>query len=472
MCATAGWSLELPDIISSNMVLQQKSPALLWGWAQPGSTVTVKPSWPQASSATATAGPDGRWDVHVATPQAGYTPYYIEITGDGQTVRLDDVLVGEVWFASGQSNMEMPLEGFEGQPVDGANLAIAHSGRYRDRIRMATVPRTQARVPQEKVGGVWRKSEPEYAPKMSAAAYHFAKELNEMLDVPVGIVSCPYGGASVESWMPEELLKNYPDIDLKALDDQTTWFWETPEVMYNGMLWPLHGYTVKGFLWNQGETNVKNPPVYAERFATMAHHWRQLWGNDTLPFITVELPPYIYGDGPDGISGAELREQQWKAAELAAPCEVVSSADLAYPGEEMVIHPRKKEQLGQRLAHKAAVKYYGVKGVCGDSPRFERMEVNGPTATLYVTGHEVGFYPFNNLQGFEVAGADGVLRPVQAKQVGTWGNWQLEVTNPTDEPIEEVRYAFRNIHPQANIFNCRQLPLVPFRARAPKPRKE
>lgn len=454
-------AIELPDVISNNMVLQQQSNALLWGWAKPGSHVKVTPGWDAKASAIARAQDDGRWEVRISTPNASFRNYEILIEGDGQRIRLTDVLVGEVWLASGQSNMEMPLDGFWGQPVDGANETIAHAAAYADRIRMATVPKTQRSHPQRTATGRWQKSLPSTAPRMSAAAYFFARELGDILNVPVGIICNAYGGSAVESWLPESILRTYPDVDWKAVHDSTKWSWNTPELMYNAMLWPLRGYTVRGVLWNQGETNVGHHATYPERFAAMAAEWRRLWNQPDMPFITVELPPYIYGDGADGTGGALFRQCQWHAAELAAPCEIVCSADLSTPDEPTVIHPRKKLALGQRLAYKSATKIYGVEGIGSESPRFTHAEMSGPKATLHFTDAAGGFHPRDNLRGFEVRGADGIWHPAKARHIDGLQECTIEVEHPSGADVRGIRYAWHNWH-TANVHNCRQLPLVPF----------
>lgn len=218
MAAVQGMALTLPDIVNRNMMLQQNTDAALWGWAKPGSQVTVKTGWNDRSY-TVKAGKDGRWDVKVATPAASYEVQHVTVTGDGTTIDLDNVLIGEVWFASGQSNMEMPLRGFWGSPIEGSNKAIAGAGKYRHAIRFATVSKANALEPRDSVAGEWVECVPENAPEFSAVGYFFARELNEILDVPVGIINCSWGGSKVEGWMPAVLLKDYPDVDLNQASD-------------------------------------------------------------------------------------------------------------------------------------------------------------------------------------------------------------------------------------------------------------
>lgn len=189
-------AVELPDIISDNAVLQQQAEVKLWGWSKPGKTVTVSPSWGGSYKATADSG-SGRWEVSVKTPAATFEAQSIAFADGDKDVTIDNVLIGEVWFCSGQSNMEMPLRGFWCQPVEGAAQAVAYSGKYPG-IRVATIPKRASYTPEDRVEGKWKESLPKNAPEFSALAYFFARSLTDMLDVPVGIISCAYGGSKVE----------------------------------------------------------------------------------------------------------------------------------------------------------------------------------------------------------------------------------------------------------------------------------
>ena len=220
-------TIELPDIMSDNMVLQQQSDAKLWGWSNPGAKITVTTGW-NGKAYTAKADKKGRWEVAVATPEASYTPYTVTMVGDGSNIELKNVLVGEVWFCSGQSNMEMPLKGFWCQPTENGGRAIAYSGKYPG-IRMANINRCGNYEPQDRVAGKWLESKPANAAEFSAVAFFFARSLTEILDVPVGIINCSLGGSKVEGWMPKWKLDEYPDRDVekeKATPDSVLQLWE------------------------------------------------------------------------------------------------------------------------------------------------------------------------------------------------------------------------------------------------------
>ena len=357
-------ALELPEIIGNDMMLQQQTQARLWGWAKGGSTVEVTTSWDTQTYRATADKQTGRWELQVSTPAASYDPQSLTIKGDGETRRIENVLIGEVWFCSGQSNMEMPLKGFWNCPVRGANEEIAFSGRYRRSIRVATIEKKDALEPQDRVPGGWKVCEPKNAVNFSACGYFFA---------PVGIINCSWGGSCVEGWLPKEILLTYPD-GLTPMD-QTDY--HRKMVMFNGMLHPLAGYTVKGFLWNQGESNVGREKEYVERFKTMTRLWRKMWrqGDDPLPMYTVELPGYSYGD-VNGTNAADFRAAQHQIAHELENSGCVSTTDLILPYEAEQIHGCRKKEIGQRLAYMAATRDYGIEGIHAEAPEFERSSTS------------------------------------------------------------------------------------------------
>ena len=369
LAAGTGFSsakIRLPEIIGDNMVLRQNSEVNMWGFAGAGSRIAISPDWCD-STFSAVCDSDGKWKAVVSTPAGSMMPHRVRITETdfreaSDSITLDNILIGEVWFCSGQSNMEMPLDGFWDCPVEGSAEEIALSGKH-DGIRMVSIPKTGALSPQSTVGGSWKTCCPENAGQFSAVGYHFAKALNAVLNVPVGIISCSWGGSSLEGWLPEDIVSGYPDIDCRVsepAEGNKGWNWDahTPFVMYNGMIFPLKNYTVSGFLWYQGETNVGRHDTYAARMQTLAAHWRGLWAQGELPFYLVELAPYRYGESNDGnrkggISGALLREAQFEAARSIPNSGIVCTNDLAYPYEDIQIHPCRKKEVGQHTASAA-----------------------------------------------------------------------------------------------------------------------
>lgn len=460
LAALPATALRPAAIFSDHMVLQHSSPARMWGFAAPGRTVTVTPSWPGAEAATAVTGPDGRWDVTITTPAASYTPYSVTLATADSTVTLNDVLAGEVWLCSGQSNMEMPLRGFYTQPVEGARRAIVTSGRYPG-VRVATVPKAGSYTPMADTQTEWKLSTPAAAADFSAVGYFFARHLNDMLDVPVGIISCAYGGSKVEGWMPREILDTYPGWDIDAERDSTALQeWERIGVMYNAMLLPVTPYTVRGFLWNQGESNVGRHHEYPSHQADMVAHWRHLWGDKELPFYFVELPGWEYDD-PAGTQAALFRECQHRAARMIPNSGVVCTSDLVKPDEVKDIHASRKEEIGERLAMMAAARTYGIEGVPCTYPEFRSMDVEPDRAVLHFDNADSGFTPNDELEGFEVAGSDGVFHPARATE--DLYTRDIIVHRPAEaDSIKAVRYCFRNFA-IGSVHDLMGMPLIPFR---------
>lgn len=468
LLACAGVSqaaITLPEQVGDFMVLQQDTVANVWGWATPGAEIVVTGDWNNVP-VKVKADKKGAWKAGLSTPSGSYTPRKVHISGDGSEVTLNDVLIGEVWIASGQSNMEMPLNGFWSCPVENANRAIAESGLYKGKVRIATLPLVGSPEPQAKVKGSWKECLPENAPEFTAVGYYFARTLTDLLGVPVGVIRAAYGGSKVEGWLPKEIVARYPDIDLKdaeGVDGKPHYY--RPTVMYNAMLMPISKYTAKGFLWNQGESNVGTHATYPDRLSAMVKEWRRLWGDDKgeMSFYSVQLPGYEYGDGLYATSGARLREAQQKAMDMTPNCGLVTSVDLQQPGQYLQIHPAKKREIGERLAWMAAVKNYGVKGLKCESPRLKNVEFKGDKAEVYLTGGEEGVGPWQDLKGFEVAGDDKVFYPAKALNEAVWpGTPHITLSAPEVKEIKAVRYCFRN-WPEGNVTDLRGLPLLPFR---------
>lgn len=447
--------IRLPGIVGDHMVLQQQSRAALWGWAKPGGRVTVGASWGESASVEADG--QGRWRVELPTPGAGCEPYEITVADGDGAITLHDVLVGEVWFCSGQSNMEMPLGGFWNQPVEGANGDIVRAERL-PMLRMATVARTHAQEPAEDAEVAWEVCSSRTAPRFSATAFYFARLLHETLGVPVGVINSSWGGSKIEGWMPREIVAGYADIDLAEMTGEVEYDYLRPVIMYNGLLYPMRNYTIRGFVWYQGCSNVGAHAVYAERMAAMVAHWRGLWGDAGLPFYFAEIAPYRYGDAD---AGAYLREAQHRAARMIPNSGIVSTSDLVKPYEEYCIHPSRKREAGERLACMALNRTYGYSGIACDSPVYKSMERCGDGSVVLAFDHaDDGFDIHGEPTGFEAAGADGIFRPAEAELLFAERCIRVRLADGT--PVEAVRYCFHDWSPSA-VWSCRGLPLVPFR---------
>lgn len=460
--------IALPDLVGSNMVLQQQTHANLWGKATPGSTIRVQADWTNQVF-TATTQADSTWTVGVLTPAASFSKHSITISEvSGKTHKttdnatLSNVLIGEVWYAGGQSNMEMPLNGFSSCPVRDANEEIATAGEWADKIRMATVPRIGSTQPQEWVSGCkWQTPSPQTAPNMSAVAWFFAKMMERTLQVPVGILTVAWGGSSVEGWTPRELLNTYPDV---KLDEElqkgwrgTYWYYNTPLVMYNGMLHPVRHYTIKGFIWYQGESNV-GKPTYYEHMKTMIKVFRHEFGDDRyrLPFYLTEIAPFANYPSE---SAALLRSEQHRLGETVPNSGCICINDLVEPWEANQIHPREKRQVGYRLAYMALNKTYGMKGISTDYPEYDHINVNDSTIEVFFKNVNDGLSPLQDIRGFEVAGADGKYYPATAtvnRHTKTVIVRSTQVAQPRN-----VRYGYEAFMP-GNLHGGRELPVVPF----------
>lgn len=449
----------LPQILSDHAVLQQQTEVKLWGKAVPNTTVNVTPSW-NNQTITAQSDNEGRWQVSIQTPAADFTPYSIEFS-DGEITRIQNILIGEVWFCSGQSNMEMPLNGFWNCPIEHANETIATSGEW-NAIRMATIPKTGALTPQEHVAGSWKESNPFNAPYFSATAFNFARMLHRVLRVPVGIISCAWGGSRVEGWLPREVVEGFRDVDLKKEikkpEKGKEWDYYTPTVMYNGMLKPLQRYTIRGFLWYQGESNIFNYQFYAPMMTAMVQLWRNVWEAPDMPFYYVQIAPYKY-ENSRNTGAALLREAQVEALKTIPNSGIVPTTDI---GDEFCIHPPQKDVVGLRLATLALTKTYGIRRLPSNGPMMTKVDYADKKAIVTFDNAPAGLFPtFSELEGFEIAGADKKFYPAKAKIVGRTNTvevWSEEVAQPI-----AVRYAFRNYVGNITLRNTFGLSAFPFR---------
>lgn len=448
--------ITLPALFNDNMVLQQQTDARFWGTASPGKKVTIRPSW-SSQAVTTTADKEGRWQADVPTPQAG-GPYTIELS-DGERLTLRDVLIGEVWLCSGQSNMEMPMRGFNNQPVTGATELIV-GAKTSTPIRICTVKRATARTPQASCSAQWLQHTPEAVAGASATAYYFARNLQQTLDVPVGIIITCWGGTPVEAWMDRQAMGAFEEFDLAFLDgdQQIKNPQNRPTMLYNAMIAPLVPYTVKGFLWYQGEANRIRPAQYQRLMPAFVQMLREKWGGKELPFYYVQIAPYSYGNSDLTGGSALLREAQMRNVNEIPSSGMAVTMDI---GNENCIHPGQKAQVGERLAWLALANDYGMKGFEPNAPIYESMTVEGNRALLtFRTGRSTLAPLGDELPGFEVAGADRVFHPAKAKIEQGKGRlivWSDEVAVPV-----AVRYAFRN-YAEASLFNTFGIPASSFR---------
>ena len=453
-CLCASAKVTLPSFVSDGMVLQQQSECNIWGWTEPSKNVLICTSWDKQSY-PATARKDGHFSVKVKTPDAG-GPYYITFR-DGETVMLNNVMIGEVWLCSGQSNMEMLMKGYKGQPVEGATEELLQCSD--SLLRMFYADHQTTLEPQRDIKGSWKSTNIESVRNFSATAYFFGKALRQTLGVPVGLICTAFGGSACEAWMKAEWLKPFStdnfqsstfrsalplgssknlqspitEEDVKKLQQRC------PTALYNGQLAPLVGYGIRGAIWYQGEDNVPRYEYYAQLLKAMVEGWRSEWKQGDFPFYYCQIAPFDYS-GIDWAkyNSALLREQQLKAETMIPNARMAVLMDT---GLKNVIHPRKKHQAGQRLALLALSNTYGVKGL-PDFATYSSVEFKNDTAVIaFDRSKEWVYFEHNShSQNFEIAGDDHVFHPADA-----WvsRNRVYVKSNEVKHPVA-VRYAFKD----------------------------
>ena len=459
MCLVWGASarIELPKVLGSNMVLQQNSEVNLWGKAAANKKVVVTVSWSKDKVQT-TADSDGKWAVKVATPKGSYDPQTITIS-DGEAVVLDNVLIGDVWVTSGQSNMEMPVKGFGRQPVEHSYDYILSAAKDANRIRMFTVKkaRSYGEDKEDCAGGEWQCSSPESVANMSATSYFFAATLKDAVDFPIGLITANWGGTRVESWMPLDALKEV--VTPEQYEKKQTIHNIKPSELYCAMIAPIRNFTAKGFLWYQGCSNLGDNDHYDTMMARMVQQWREDWGDseNKMPFYYVMITPYTYS-GSNQIAYPRFVECQIRALSKIPNSGMAATTDV---GEEKCIHPAQKLEVGQRLAALAMAQTYGMKGFEPKGAQMESYKIEGGKVKVKMTNVADGLSPWygESVVGFEIAGADKKFVPAQAtisanNEVTVW-------SDDVKEPVA-VRYSFRNFRP-GNLKNMYGVPAVPFR---------
>ena len=464
-------NLKFSSLLGDNMVLQQYTEARIWGSASPRASVTVSASWLKSSVSTR-ADAEGHWEVMLKTPAATFEPQTVRASSGGETVRASNVLIGEVWFCSGQSNMEMALSG----GVEGSLEEIAMARQYKG-VRFMTVNKARATEPQYDATGVWQECNPATAPRFSAVGFFFGTRLSKALDVPVGIINASWGGSVIEAWMSRELLEDCPDVDLANASDPKVNDMYKPMIMYNAMFRPASKYTMSGILWFQGESNISIAnEVYADRLTAMVDTWRKDIGRGDIPFLIVELQPYDYYDGQYGLQdehGPLLREQQFKASKMIPNAGLVGTNDLAYEFERTQIHASQKRQIGERLCYMALNMAYGYTGVQAFNPCFRsvRLEEGGKVVVTFDNARG-GFAGMDGeIVGFEIAGGGGYFQPAHAEIRSSFRETAVVLSTPGVPEPKAVRYCFRD-YQVGNLKGANGLPVIPFRADIPEPEPE
>lgn len=436
--------VRLPNIIGSHMVLQQKSKVKLWGWAAASESITIKTTWDTTTyKVIATNG--ANWETEINTPAAGGS-YTITIEGENKII-LEDVLIGEVWVCSGQSNMEWSGDQDLKESIDEAPKA------NQPEIRLFYVNKSTSLYPQDNLEGKWVVCSPESMIHFSAIGYFFGKKINSSIKTPVGLINSNWGGTPAETWTPAYVIEKDPIIKKGAESlGQYAWWPSNTAIAYNAMIAPLTKFSISGVLWYQGESNVSSYYSYEQLFTGMIDAWRAAW-NKNFPFYFVQIAPYTYGNN---INGALLRETQTKASKHPNTAMVVVS-DLV--PDTTNIHPTLKIEVANRLANIALKNIYNQNIGVVNGPLYESMQIEKEKAILSFSNMGTGLMcKDKELNHFEIAGADQLFVPATAKIVGD----KIIVTNKNIKSPVAVRYAFNNTA-IGNVFNKEGLPLNLFR---------
>ncbi|MEK6706114.1 MAG: sialate O-acetylesterase [Bdellovibrionota bacterium] len=461
--SNANTDVKLPAIISDGMVLQQGKPVPIWGWAKPGEKITVTIG---KQSIFTTANQNGNWMVKLDPLELG-NPLEMTVVGTN-TLKLRDILVGEVWLASGQSNMEFGVRG-----AINARTEIA-SANY-PQMRLFTVPRAISEQPLHDTQGQWVACTPGSVPNFSAVAYFFGRELHKNLKLPIGLIHASWSATPIESWMSEvrgmsSTMLTKPSVtELSAL---------TPTSLYNAMISPIIPYAIAGTIWYQGESNVNRAYQYRSLFHAMIKGWRLSWGQGDFPFLFVQIANFMNYEysqskhliprlirwltkflerntAPGESAFAELREAQLMALKLPNTGMAVT-IDI---GDAYSFHPKNKQDVGRRLALWAKATVYG-KNIVHSGPLYKSMEIKANNAILSFDHIGDGLVSKGGglLKGFSIAGNDQKFFWANARIVGTT---VVVHSDKVSAPVA-VRYAWED-NPESNLYNSADLPASPFR---------
>ena len=455
-------TLVLSHLFSDHAVLQQQTQAPVWGWGDPGKKVEVV--WDGQTYRT-TVQADGCWRVSIPTGQADGATYTLTVKSGKETLTVKDIVLGEVWICSGQSNMEMPVSGFGFQEVEGATEAIMAAPETASQVRVFDIKTPKCTEPQADVDAAWAYTDGAVTAKTSAVGYFFARRLTRSLGVPVGIIVNAWGGSRIEPWMTREIidgagLTEQELKDLYAVEEQPDRWPETPELIWNGRVKPIVGYAAKGILWYQGCSNMGQPHCYDKLQKAMVQMWRKEWGRE-LPFIFTLLAPHDHGDA-DGRWRPFFVENQLHTEEILSQSFAICTETL---GNKVTVHPSQKKEVADMMVQRALQNVYGIySGVSIELPRLQSVEyLEDGTAkvTLTQVWSNLMSISAREIVGFELAGEDRQFHLAKA-EVDWDGNTILVSCPEVPKPVA-VRYGWRNWM-GANLQKSNGIPVPPFRS--------
>lgn len=469
------YSLTVANTLQSHMVIQQKKPLMIWGKAKAGTVININTSWNKGSYKTTTTSA-GTWQLPVPVP--GATPGIfkrntLRLISGRDTILLENILIGDVWLCSGQSNMDMELKPFLPWLLGAMHYRREIENADFSQIRLFNVRTDFRSTPQEDCGGSWTVCSPTTAPDYSALAYFFAREIFKRTHIPIGLVVSSVGGSSCEAWISRKTLSADNLLNQKYLfsydtssrskepPDSVVTFEKVvrPSLFYNAMIYPLRNIHFKGALWYQGESNRFDSSMYTRLCTAMIGNWRELFDNKTLPFYYVQVAPYTWKQNdPTLFDYALLREAQDNIRKVVANTEMALTMDIADPED---IHPRNKQDVGWRLAKIALANLYGFEQTIYKGPEYAGHYLINDTMKIRFNFTGSGLQTNDGAppRHFFLAGKEGVFYPATASiQNNEVWLWSADVKQPV-----AVRYAFTN-YPVTNLENKEGFPTVPFRS--------
>lgn len=485
--------LKLPNLFTDHMVLQRDMPIYIWGQASKGADVTVALG---DQKVTVNANDDGRWKAELKSLPAGGPHQVVVQSGDSEKV-IKDVLVGEVWVCSGQSNMQWDVNAANDADIEKLTANFP-------KMRLISVPQVGTQEPQDNFNGKWELCTPDTVGSFSAVGYYFGRQLEQTLDVPIGLIDNSWGGSSAEAWVNRDVLREsgkfdalldrwkktestYDHENAMAQYRENLKAWQKkaeeakaagkptpggrpgaprnpltnqhrPANLYNGVLNPIIGYGIRGVIWYQGESNAGRAYQYRDLFPMMIENWRNEWGQGDFPFYWVQLADFRQEkDEPSESDWAELREAQTMTMDRLPNTGEAVIIDL---GEAEDIHPKNKQDVAKRLARLALANEYGYK-IVSRSPRYKSMKVEGDAVVLEFDtfGSQLDYFDTRALQGFTIAGKDKKFVHANASIVDAT---HVRVSSSEVKEPVAVRYAWAD-NPEANLQNSQGLPATPFR---------
>lgn len=437
----------LPSILGNNMVLQQNASVTIWGWTTaPFETIAVWGSW--GTDTVRTQADQGKWKLTIKTPAKG-GPYTLKVKGH-ILVTVTNVLIGEVWLCSGQSNMEMPVDSISKDFPGVVNYKEELKTAANPSLRLFLVHKIVSDFPQDDCKGQWVECTADQLRAFSAVGYFFGKELYNKLQTPIGLISSSWGGTNIETWMPAEIIRQDSAFNTSVKGVQPKKWWPTaPGLAYNAMVHPLRQCRLAGVIWYQGESNKFNGAMYKRLLPTMIQTWRSWWGKD-LPFYYVQIAPYRYEAPP----ATTVREAQLETLSTVPGTGMVVTNDI---GDVQFIHPTNKQEIGKRLARWALAKTYGDRSIIYSGPVYRSMEISKNRIRVYFDFAEDGLL-LKDKGCFEIAGSDQKFVKANVK---IEKNYLVVSSDEVPAPVA-VRFAYHDMD-QPGFFNKAGLPASAFR---------